>query len=258
MEQKTALVTGAGSGLGRSIARTLAMNGYDVAIHSGSNAERARSLAAELKAESGRRIEVLVSDFSQTGGAQKLFEDYRNVFDGLDLFVNNAGVTMGAPILDMTNDLFDMVSNINWKNAYFSVQQAAKIMVEKKTRGNMVIISSNNHALNGYGGSIYCIVKEALVKFTKHAALEFAQYGIRVNCIAPGWVDTGEARMGGGQKERSIPEIPMKRWVQPEEIGDWILFLTGPSAASLTGDTIELDGGVRIMTGTAKSYRLDQ
>ena len=112
----------------------------------------------------------------------------------------------------------------------------------------MIIISSNNHAMNWYGASVYATVKEALVKFTRHAAMEFAQYGIRVNCIAPGWIDTGEARMGGGQKERSIPAIPMKRWVQPEEIGQWILFLDGPAAASLTGDTIELDGGVRIMT----------
>ena len=129
-------------------------------------------------------------------------------------------------------------------------------MVEMKTAGNMVIISSNNHAMNWYGASVYATVKEALVKFTRHAAMEFAQYGIRVNCSAPGWIDTGEARMGGGQKERSIPAIPMKRWVQPEEIGQWILFLDGPAAASLTGDTIELDGGVRIMTGKPSDYGL--
>lgn len=177
-------------------------------------------------------------------------------FERLDLFVKNAGVTKGEPILQMTEETFDLVHNVNWKNAYFSVQQAASIMVETKTAGNMVIISSNNHAMNWYGASVYATVKEALVKFTRHAAMEFAQYGIRVNCIAPGWIDTGEARMGGGQKERSIPAIPMKRWVQPEEIGQWILFLDGPAAASLTGDTIELDGGVRIMTGKPSDYGL--
>lgn len=177
-------------------------------------------------------------------------------FERLDLFVNNAGITKGGPILQMTEETFDLVHNVNWKNAYFSVQQAASIMVETKTAGNMVIISSNNHAMNWYGASVYATVKEALVKFTRHAAMEFAQYGIRVNCIAPGWIDTGEARMGGGQKKRSIPAIPMKRWVQPEEIGQWILFLDGPAAASLTGDTIELDGGVRIMTGKPSDYGL--
>ena len=256
MEKKTALITGAGSGLGSGIARVLARSGYDVAIHTGTNVERARALAESLAAECGVRAEVFSADFSQAGGAQRLFAQFRERFERLDLFVNNAGITKGGPILQMTEETFDLVHNVNWKNAYFSVQQAASIMVETKTAGNMVIISSNNHAMNWYGASVYATVKEALVKFTRHAAMEFAQYGIRVNCIAPGWIDTGEARMGGEQKERSIPAIPMKRWVQPEEIGQWILFLDGPAAASLTGDTIELDGGVRIMTGKPSDYGL--
>lgn len=196
----------------------------------------------------GRRLRFVMGCIYHSGDDQR--------FERLDLFVKNAGITKGGPILQMTEETFDLVHNVNWKNAYFSVQQAASIMVEMKTAGNMVIISSNNHAMNWYGASVYATVKEALVKFTRHAAMEFAQYGIRVNCIAPGWIDTGEARMGGGQKERSIPAIPMKRWVQPEEIGQWILFLDGPAAASLTGDTIELDGGVRIMTGKPSDYGL--
>ncbi len=255
MPQKTALITGAGSGLGRGVARALALGGYDLALHTGSNEARARALAEEIAKESGKRAEVFAADFSQSGGALKLFAQFREKFDRLDLFVNNAGVTMGAPILDMTEEIFDTVNNINWKNAYFCVQQAAQTMVDKGTRGNMVLISSNNHAMNWHGASIYAVVKEALVKFTRHAAMEFARYGIRVNCIAPGWVDTGEARMEGYQ-ESSIPEIPMKRWVKPSEIGEWILFLSSPACASLTGDTIELDGGVRIMTGPPESYGL--
>ena len=250
---KVALITGAGSGLGRGVARVLADAGYDLAIHSGSNVARAEGLAEEIRARSGRRVEVLEADFSKPGGAIELFEKFP--YDRLDLFVNNAGVTMGAPILKMTEDIFDTVSNINWKNAYFCVQQAAKIMVGKGICGNIVIISSNNHAVNWYGGSIYATLKEALVKFTKHAAMEFAQYGIRVNCIAPGWVDTGEARLEG-RKEDSIKAIPLKRWVQPSEIGEWILFMASPAAASLTGDTIELDGGVRIMSGKPETYGL--
>ena len=250
---KKALVTGAGSGTGRGIARTLVNAGYDLALHTGSNEERARSLAAELAEASGRRVEVIVADFSKPGGAYELFDQYP--FETLDLFVNNAGVTMGAPILKMTEEIFDTVSNINWKNAYFCVQRAARLMVEKGTKGSMVLISSNNHAVNWNGISIYAVLKEALVKFTKHAAIEFAQYGIRVNCIAPGWINSGEARIERF-KESSLKGIPLKRWVQPSEIGEWILFLAGPAAASMTGDTIELDGGVRIMSGTPESYGL--
>jgi 3-oxoacyl-[acyl-carrier protein] reductase len=256
MPRKTAIVTGAGSGLGSGIARVLAGAGYDLALHTGSNPDRAQALALELHAAHGVRAEAFQADFTKPGGAQALFAHVRASFDRLDLFVNNAGVTKGGPILGMTEEVFDLVNAINWKNAYFCVQQAAAFMKETGCAGSMVLISSNNHAMNWYGASVYGCVKEALVKLTRHAAMEFAQYGIRVNCIAPGWVDTGEARMGGGQKERSIPSIPMKRWVQPEEIGQWILFLSGPAAASLTGDTIELDGGVRIMTGPASDYGL--
>lgn len=250
---KVALVTGAGSGLGRGIARVLTLAGYDVGIHTGSNEGRARALAKELADESGRRVEVFVADFTKGDGAIRLFEQFNAAFDRLDLFVNNAGVTKGSRILNMSEETFDTVSNINWKNAYFCVQQAAKTMIDREIAGSMVLISSNHHAMIGMGNSIYSIVKEDLIKLTKHAAMEFARHGIRVNCIAPGWVNTGEARMEG-YYEDSIKEIPLHRWVQPEEIGQIILFLAGPAMASLTGDTLELDGGVRLMHGRPEAY----
>jgi NAD(P)-dependent dehydrogenase (short-subunit alcohol dehydrogenase family) len=249
---KTALVTGAGSGLGRGIARVLANSGYDIGIHTGSNGERARSLAAELAGKSGRRAEVFVSDFSKPGGAESLFEQFNKTFDRLDIFVNNAGVTMGERIINMTEELWDTINNINWRNAFFCVKEAAKTMIARKVPGSMVLISSNQH--NSIGGNVpYALVKDSLVKLTAHAAMQFARYGIRVNCIAPGWVNTGEKRMEGWF-DRSVNEIPLHRWVEPAEIGRWVLFLDGPDAASLTGQTIELDGGVRLMTGRPEYY----
>ena len=252
-ESRAALITGAGSGLGSGLARVLAYAGYDVAIHTGSNEQRAQTLATDLREQSGQRIEVIAADLSKPSGAEELFNKYP--FDRLDLYVNNAGVTKGAPIIKMTENMFDELSNINWRSAYFGVQRAAKIMIENETRGNIIIISSNNHAMNNNNMSVYGTLKEALVKFTRHAAMEFARYGIRVNCIAPGWINTGEARVEQF-KEPSLKGIPLKRWVEPSEIGEWILFITGPAAASLTGDTIELDGGVRIMSGAPESYGL--
>ena len=188
---KVALVTGAGSGLGRGIARTLVNAGYDIGIHTGSNEERARSLAAELAGESGRRAEVFVADFSRPGGAERLFESFGAVFERLDIFVNNAGVTMGERIINMTEELWDTINNINWRNAFFCVKEAAKLMIACKISGSMVLISSNQH--NSIGGNVpYALVKDSLVKLTAHAAMQFARYGIRVNCIAPGWVNTGK------------------------------------------------------------------
>jgi NAD(P)-dependent dehydrogenase (short-subunit alcohol dehydrogenase family) len=252
MADRVALVTGAGSGLGQGIARVLANAGYDIGIHTGSNEERARRLAAELSGESGRRVEVLVSDFSKPGGAERLFESFTRTFDRLDIFVNNAGVTMGARILAMTEELWDTINNINWRNAFFCVKEAANLMIAKGIHGSMVLISSNQH--NTIGGNVpYALVKDSLVKYAQHAAMQFARYGIRVNCIAPGWVNTGEKRMEGWF-DSSVKEIPLHRWVEPAEIGRWVLFLDGPDAASLTGQTIELDGGVRLMTGKPEYY----
>ena len=252
MAEKTALVTGAGSGLGRGISRVLVKAGFDLGIHTGSNEERARLLADELQKESGRRVEVFVSDFSVPGGAEKLFEDYRKTFDRLDIFVNNAGVTLGARILKMTQELWDTINNIDWRNAFFCVKEAAQLMLEKQTQGNIVLISSNQHS-SIVGNVLYSLVKDSLVRYTEHAAMQFARYGIRVNCLAPGWVNTGEKRMEG-YYDSSLKEIPLRRWVEPEEIGRWILFLDGPDSASLTGHTVELDGGVRLMTGRPEYY----
>ena len=250
MPDKTALITGAGSGLGRGVARVLVGAGFDLGIHTGSNEERARLLAEELRKESGRKVEVFVSDFSVPGGAEKLFEQFRKSFDRLDVFVNNAGVTMGSSILEMTQELWDTINNIDWRNAFFCVKEAARLMVEKQIRGSMVIISSNQHS--SIGGNVpYSLVKDSLVKYAQHAAVQFARYGIRVKCIAPGWVNTGEKRLEGCF-EKSVNNIPLHRWVEPEEIGRWILFLDGPDSVSLTGQTIELDGGVRLITGRSR------
>ena len=252
---KSALVTGAGSGLGRSIVCRLANAGYDVGIHTGSNEARAYELAKQVMRNSNCRAEVIISDFSKENGAGELFEQYKQKFESLDLFINNAGVSLHGKILDMTEELYDQINNINFKNAYFSVQEAARLMIEKKTSGHIVLISSNHHATVMTGMSCYAITKESLVKYTKHAAMEFARYGIRVNCLAPGWVNTGEDRMKD-KFEKSVGKIPMHRWVEPEEIAEWILFMTGANGASLTGAVIDLDGGVRLMSGGPEAYGL--
>jgi len=253
MENKVVLITGAGSGLGSGIARVLCAKGFDIALHTGTNVERAIKLKEELSAGSGRRVEVFTADFSKNGGAAELFEQFNKAFDRLDIFVANAGVSMFDRMSDITEEKFDMIHNINYKSAYFCVREAAKVMIKAEIAGSMVLISSNQHMNIGRGNSSYSISKKSMVKLTKHAAIEYARKGIRINCIAPGYVNTGEKRMEP-MYENSIPTIPLKRWVEPEEIAEWILFLHGPVAKSLTGDTIELDGGVRLMTGDPAYY----
>jgi len=253
MDKKVALITGAGSGLGSGIARVFCKEGFDIALHTGTNTERAEKLKDELLAGSGSRVEVFTADFSENGGAPLLFEQFNKAFDRLDILVANAGVSMFDRMSVMTEEKFDMIHNINFKSAYFCVREAAKVMIKAEIRGSMVLISSNQHLNIGRGNSAYSISKKSMIKLTKHAAIEYARNGIRINCIAPGYVNTGEKRMEE-MYDKSIPTIPLLRWVEPEEIAQWILFLDGPAAKSLTGDTIELDGGVRLMTGDPAYY----
>ena len=253
MGNKVALITGAGSGLGSGIARVFYAEGFDIGLHTGSNTERAYELKEELSTKPGQRVEVFTSDFSKNGGAKKLFDQFNESFERLDIFVANAGVSMFDRMADITEEKFDMIHNINYKSAYFCVREAARSMIDSGVAGSIVLISSNQHVTIGRGNSTYSISKESMVKLTKHAGVEYARNGIRVNCIAPGFVNTGEKRMEG-MYERFLNTIPLRRWVQPEEIALWILFLHSQAAMSLTGDTIELDGGVRLMSGDATTY----
>jgi len=253
MENKVAFITGAGSGLGSGIARTLCAEGYDIALHTGSNTQRANKLKDELIAETGRRVEVFTADFTQYGAAADLFKQFNEAFDRLDIFVANAGVSEFGRLMEMPEELYDRIHNINFKSAYFCVREAALSMKKFEIAGSIVLISSNQHLNIGPGNSAYSLSKESMIKLTKHAAVEFARYKIRVNCIAPGFVNTGEERMEP-MKGRFEKTIPMQRWVEPEEIARWILFMHSNDALSLTGDTIELDGGARLLSGDPYNY----
>lgn len=238
--RKAALVTGSGTGIGRGVALSLAHAGYDVAVHYNSSEETALSACEEIKAL-GVRTVAIQADISRYEGILSLFEKYRAHFDTLDVFVNNSGITKSCRFLDMTEDVFDTVCSVNWKGAYFCIQQAARLMVERQTHGSIVIVTSNQQEIIYSASSAYGSMKAALNRLCRHTALELSAFGIRVNVIAPGFTDTGSPRMG--EKERTYDTIPMKRWCTPEEIGQTVLFYSSPYAGSITGACIMMDGG---------------
>ena len=248
MERKVCFITGSGSGNGRGMALRMAEHGYDIALHhSGRDPETAEN-TRKLIAEKGVRCEVFTEDLFLPNAAKRLFDQFRAKFDRLDVFVNNSGRTMGGKLLDMNEETFDYVDRVNWKAAYFCVQQAGLFMKEKNIKGSIIIIASNHHLVNFGWSSAYASMKEALVRFTKYAALEFSPYGIRVNCIAPGLIYT---KIMDRYSKRDIEgfnrKIPAGYGGQPSDIVPMIQFLADKEKSRfIVGQTIFIDGGQSI------------
>jgi len=251
---RNALVTGAGTGIGRAIALELAKAGYDVALHCNASREGAESAAAEIRAL-GRRAEVYQADLCDIAAIGAMFDAFRRDFPRLDLFVNNAGITLLAPFLEMTPEAFERNYAVDFRAPYFCMQQAAKMMSEAGG-GNIVAIASNNAYCQFARASAYGALKTGLVKMVKHIALEMSKYGIRCNSIAPGWTDTGAARLD--EKETTYYKIPLRRWVKPEEVGQTVIFLDSPAAASITGACIVMDGGARLLSDKGEKYGFEK
>ena len=260
--RKAALITGAGVGIGRGIAYKLADAGYDIAVNFNSSCSEAEEVCESINSSCrGVKAVPIKADISDIAQVKMLFAEFGRHFGSLDLFVNNAGITKKESFLDTDEAMFDQICGVNFKGAFFCVQKAAKYMITHNTLnkadnnnaegetkgdgpgtlGSVVVISSNHYAMHSEDVSLYGSVKAALNKMAEHAALELAKYGIRVNIIAPGWTDTGAPRMA--PKEGTLGKIPLKRWCTPEEIGEAVLFISSPHAASVTGACLMIDGG---------------
>lgn len=254
-ERKVCFISGSGSGNGRGMALRMAEAGYDLALHhSGRSPESAEAIRSQVEGL-GCRAEVFTEDLSKPGSAHRLFERFGEKFARLDIFVANAGVTRGSCILDMREETFDEVCAIDWKGSVFCVREAGLFMKEHGIRGSIVIISSNHSSRMWNGYSAYGSMKAALNRFTEYAAVEFASFGVRVNCLAPGHINRGYD--GKPEQERNFyPHIPLKRYVRSSELADWTLFLASEAAASVTGVTVDIDGGVRLLNDSLDKYNL--
>ena len=155
----------------------------------------------------------------------------------------------------MRPEEIDRVFSVNFRGTYLCIQKAAALMKKCGARGSIVVISSNHYRMHHPLCSVYASLKAGLNKMAEHAALEYGKYGIRVNVIAPGWTDTGEARLGA--KEPTYYHIPLRRWCRPEEIGQAALFLSGPWAGSITGAVLTMDGGASLMSDSLDKYGYD-
>jgi 3-oxoacyl-[acyl-carrier protein] reductase len=243
---KSALVTGAQQGIGAATAIALAQEGADVAINWLDDAAAAEKVAEQVRAV-GRRAALIQGDVGTVAGAQALVAEAVAALGGIDILINNAGIFPRAMFLDLTESMWDATHSINLKGTAFCSQAAAKHMVAAKKPGAIVTIASLS-AAGSINGVHYSASKGGVISLTRGMALELTPHGIRVNCIAPGIVDTAQPRYGMNEEEIAAfgAASPVGRVGQASEIASVAVFLASDMASYITGEVIQANGGFYI------------
>ena len=243
--RRTAFVTGASTGIGAAIAVALAREGWDVAI-AATRLQRLADTVRRIKPTGARTLPValdLRSAASVAAATTKVFK----AFGRLDALVNNAGVTLRKPALEVTVAEWEAVMQTNLRGTFLLCQQVGRRWVKQRAPGCIINLASA-HGLVGFPNrSVYGVSKAGLIHMTRMLAIEWADYGIRVNAIAPGTVATPsrvKALADPKQKKIMLDRIPLHRFATSREVAGAVCYLTSPQATYITGQTLVLDGGL--------------
>jgi NAD(P)-dependent dehydrogenase (short-subunit alcohol dehydrogenase family) len=243
----TAFVTGASYGVGATTALALAREGYDVAI-SARRVENLDATTAKLAATDARIVPVAL-DLCSSESIERAFADVVAAFGPLDLLVNNAGGNLRKLAVDVTWAEWDAVMATNLTGAFFLTQQFGRHLIAGSRTGAVVNLASTHALVGAAERSVYGISKGALIHMTRMLAVEWAEHGIRVNAIAPGRLDTASPSRAArtndpGYMDAMLARIPLRRFATVEEVAAAVCYLASPRAASITGQTLILDGGL--------------
>ncbi len=257
LDGKVAIVTGSDSGMGQAIAREFAREGADVAITWRSREAGARETARQIEAL-GRRALVIQAEATNRDDCVRLVDDALAGFGGLDILVNNAGGGRRGPLIDQTPEDWQYVLDLGITAPFLIGQRAARAMVEAGTGGAIVNISSVHSTQAWPNDGSYGVAKAGLNRLTMSMALEWARHGIRVNCIAPGYIKVAqtdaEQERYRQEEEHATPLIPLRRTGHPEEIASTVAFLVSDDASYITGRTLFVDGGLLLPPLTTAEY----
>lgn len=242
---KVALVTGAGRGIGRQIALTLAAQNAFVIVNYNGSKDKAEETVSEIKAAGGDAVSYKcnVSDFEE---CQQMITAIIKEYKHIDILVNNAGITRDGLIMKMSEDDYDAVLDTNLKGTFNTIRHMSRYFLKQKS-GRIINISSVSGILGNAGQANYSASKAGVIGLTKAVARELASRGITVNAVAPGFVDTDMTdALSDSAKENLISQIPLGRTGKPQDIANAVLFLASDAAGYITGQVLSVDGGMVI------------
>ncbi|MBC6444724.1 MAG: 3-oxoacyl-[acyl-carrier-protein] reductase [Alphaproteobacteria bacterium GM202ARS2] len=239
LDGKRALITGASGGIGRALAHHLHQHGATVAL-SGRNNDALTALANELK----QRTHVIVADLADANAPEALSQQATAEMGGIDILINNAGLTRDQLLLRLKEQDWDDVLNVDLSASFRLCRHVVPLMVKNRW-GRIISISSVVARMGNPGQTAYCAAKGGLEGFSRALAHEVAARNITVNCIAPGFIDTPmTSGLAEPLKEKMLGAIPCRRFGHPDDIAATAVFLASASAAYITGQTIHVNGGM--------------
>ncbi|HCT7480917.1 TPA: 3-oxoacyl-[acyl-carrier-protein] reductase [Staphylococcus aureus] len=240
---KSALVTGASRGIGRSVALQLAEEGYNVAVNYAGSKEKAEAVVEEIKAK-GVDSFAIQANVADADEVKAMIKEVISQFGSLDVLVNNAGITRDNLLMRMKEQEWDDVIDTNLKGVFNCIQKATPQMLRQRS-GAIINLSSVVGAVGNPGQANYVATKAGVIGLTKSAARELASRGITVNAVAPGFIvsDMTDA-LSDELKEQMLTQIPLARFGQDTDIANTVAFLASDKAKYITGQTIHVNGGM--------------
>ena len=245
LENKIALVTGAGRGIGRAIAIAFAEEGAEVIINYNGSEQRAKEVKQTIE-ENGGKASIYKCNVSDFVACEAMIKDIVKEYGHLDILVNNAGITKDGLIMKMKEEDFDSVLNVNLKGTFNTIRHSARQMLKQRS-GKIINISSVSGILGNVGQANYAASKAGVIGLTKTMARELGSRGITVNAIAPGFVETEMTGVLSEEiRENACKQIILGRFGKPEDIANTAVFLASDKADYITGQVISVDGGMNV------------
>lgn len=243
LNNKVALITGGSRGIGKEIALELAKNGVNIAISYVSNGEKAKEVLEEIKSY-GVKAAAIKANVSVEEDVIQMIKAIEEELGTIDILVNNAGVTKDNLLIRMKEEDWDEVMNVNLKGTFLCTKAVSRAMMKKKY-GKIINISSVVGIMGNAGQGNYSASKAGVIGFTKSMAKELASRGIRVNAIAPGFIQTDMTEgLKDEIKEAMLKEIPLNYFGNPKDIANLVVFLASESSDYITGQVINVNGGM--------------